>query len=136
MHSWSLEMAFRVSWEAQISIAIKYIHSSVGYRFSSRSSIALFQSEERSEPGDAHRRLTLCSPCSRGCDCYGSVVVNRKVSSMQSLPLFKRQDTTISPSSTLNRYFRTFEHAISHHTVGRPAANLPVRREKRLTSAN
>jgi hypothetical protein len=25
------------------------------------------QGEERGEPGDAHRRLTLCSPCSRGC---------------------------------------------------------------------
>jgi hypothetical protein len=27
------------------------------------------QGEEGGEPGEAHRRLTLCSPCSRGCGC-------------------------------------------------------------------
>jgi hypothetical protein len=27
------------------------------------------QGGEGGEPGDAHQRLTLCSPCSRGCGC-------------------------------------------------------------------
>jgi hypothetical protein len=27
------------------------------------------QGEEGGEPGDTHQRLTLCSPCSRGCGC-------------------------------------------------------------------
>jgi hypothetical protein len=27
------------------------------------------QGEKGGEPSDAHQRLTLCSPCSRGCGC-------------------------------------------------------------------
>src|SRR5271163_4237226 len=48
------------------------------------------QGEEGGEPGDAHQRLTLCSPCSGVKAAWWWV--SGKVSSMQILPLFSCQD--------------------------------------------
>jgi hypothetical protein len=46
------------------------------------------QGEERGKPCDAHRRLTLCSPCSRGCGSEREGVLDADF----ALTLFARQD--------------------------------------------